>query len=198
MKQIVFTAVALLLFIANIEAQTKAEPVFPKIPFDKAAAMKMLEPGTSSITGVIKKKIKNQANTFLGIEVTLLPVTPYVSEWIELRKQYKKGKKIASMSQEAYSYRILAKADDNTGVYTFRNIKPGKYYLMTTVTVGKAKDMLIQTGTSTTTGYNVFGQAVNSRTDPIYAPFKLFYNDTDFIADFAEVTADGQIVKLDL
>lgn len=77
----------------------------------------MLEPGTCTIQGVVKKLEKRPDNTYLGIEVMLLPCTPYFNEWYQLQKKNRKGKTLAMMSPEVYSYRVLAKASDTDGSF---------------------------------------------------------------------------------
>lgn len=173
-------------------------PVFPAATFNSQQAGEMLNSGTATLHGVVKKKQRNPDNTYLGIVVTLFPCTPYFEEWYALQKKNKKGKSLAMMSPEAYSYRIVTKASDKDGSFEFRNLKPGKYYLQTMVRQGKMKEMLREVGTQTSVGYNVFGQAITSYTRPIYEDFKLFYETNDLVKDFVEITSEGQTVNIKL
>ncbi len=102
------------------------------------------------------------------------------------------------MTAEAYSCRVLSKASDKEGSFEFRNLKPGKYYLQAMVRQGRMKEMWNQVGTSTSVGYNVYGQAVTSYSRPIYEEFKLFYETNDLAKTFVEITAAGQVVNVKL
>ena len=182
----------------GIYAQEEPKAVFPGASFDKEVAGSMLNNGTATLRGVVAKKKKNPDNTYLGIVVTLFPCTSYFDEWYELQKKNKKEKKLAMMTPEAYSYRILTKASDKDGTFEFRNLKPGRYYLQTMVRQGKMKEMWNQVGTATSVGYNVYGQAVTSYSRPIYEDFKLFYETNDLVKTFVEITTEGQVVNVKL
>ena len=182
----------------EIRAQEQLKPVFPATTFNKGQADSMLNNGTATVRGVVAKKKKNPDNTYLGIVVTLFPCTEYFNEWYELQKKSRKEKRLAMMSPEAYSYRILAKASDKDGTFEFRNLKPGKYYMQTMVRQGQMKEMWNQVGTSTSVGYNVYGQAVTSYSRPIYEDFKLFYETNDLVKEFVEITSEGQVVNIKL
>ncbi|MBZ4191829.1 hypothetical protein [Niabella beijingensis] len=198
MKQ---TCIFLSLFIfycVPVSAQDDPKPVLPSSTFNETEARSMLEPGTSTINGVVKKLKKRPDNTYLGIEVTLFPCTPYFNEWYELQKKNRKGKTFAVMSPEAYSYRILAKAGDKDGAFSFRNLKPGRYYLQTMVRQQRMKKMLNQVGESDTYTFNVMGQTISHYREPIYEEFKLFYETNDLEKAFVEITKDGEIVTVKL
>ncbi|QJB35529.1 hypothetical protein HF324_31205 [Chitinophaga oryzae] len=196
-KFFVLSACCLLCSGVLLRAQEPV-PVFPAATFNSQQADEMLNNGTATLRGVVKKKQRNPDNTYLGIVVTLFPCTPYFNEWYELQKKNKKGKSIAMMSPQAYSYRIVTKASDKDGTFEFRNLKPGKYYLQTMVRQGKMKEMWNQVGTATSVGYNVYGQAVTSYSRPIYEDFKLFYETNDLVKDFVEITSEGQTVNVKL
>jgi hypothetical protein len=198
MKMFLVLAIALSASLAEASAQKKPVFVLPTTSFNKQETQAMLDSGTSTIKGVVGKKAKNPDNTFLGIVVELFPCTPYFDEWYSLRKKDKKGKRVAVMSDEAYSYRILAKASDEDGSFEYKNLKPGRYYLQTTIRQGKSKDMLLEVGTQRVTSYNIFGQALSTSNTPIYEPYKLQYIDTDRLSEFVEVKSDGQVVNIKL
>ncbi|WP_162903086.1 prealbumin-like fold domain-containing protein [Taibaiella koreensis] len=188
----------ILLQHTRLPAQEQPKPVFPSTTFNKEEANSLLNNGTATLNGVVLKKKRNPDNTYLGIVVTLFPCTAYFDDWYALQKKNKKGKTMAMMSPEAYSYRIVTKASDEDGTFSFHGLKPGRYYLQTMVRQGKMKTMLNEVGTSTTVGYNVFGQAVSTYTEPIYEEFKLFYDTNDLVKTFIEVTAEGQVVNVKL
>lgn len=195
-----FLVLAIFLPASFTEALAQKKPIFvlPTTSFNKQETQAMLDSGTSTIRGVVAKKAKNPDNTFLGIVVELFPCTPYFDEWHSLRKKDKKGKRVAVMSDEAYSYRILAKASDEDGSFEYKNLKPGRYYLQTTIRQGKSKDMLLEVGTQRVTSYNIFGQALSTSNTPIYEPYKLQYIDTDRLSEFVEVKSDGQVINIKL
>lgn len=112
--------------------------LMPKATFNIAEAKSALAPGKATIKGVAFTKIK----TKLGynapfapriyankIKVLLFPVTPYLLEYLDLRKQanYKKLK-FAYMSNEAWNIHYYA-ITNSEGQFTFPNLKPGKYYV---------------------------------------------------------------------
>ncbi|MDP9962133.1 hypothetical protein [Chryseobacterium lathyri] len=183
---------------AFVNAQEGPIPVFPASSFNKDQADNMLNNGTAILQGVVAKKKKNPDNTYLGIVVTLFPCTSYFDEWYELNKKNKKGKTLAMMSPEAYSYRIVTKASDKDGTFGFRNLRPGRYYLQTMVRQGKMQEMWNQIGTSMSVGYNIYGQAVTSYSRPIYEDFKLFYETQDLVKTLVEITSEGQTVNVKL
>ncbi|NII81071.1 hypothetical protein H9N25_00690 [Pedobacter riviphilus] len=198
MKRIGILFTLLNFYCVIVMAQEEPVPVFPSSPFNRDQADAMLNAGTAMLHGVVTKKKKNPDNTYLGIVVILFPCTPYFDEWYELQKKNKKGKTFAMMSPDAYSYRILTKASDKDGRFEFRNLKPGRYYLQTMVRQGKMKEMWNQVGTSTSVGYNIYGQAVTSYSRPIYEDFKLFYETNDLVKNFVEITSEGQVVNVKL
>jgi hypothetical protein len=184
--------------MASAQNEQQPQPVFPTTTFNEQEAKTMLEPGTCTIQGVVKKLKKQPDNTYLGVEVMLMPCTPYFNEWYELQKKNRKGKTIAMMSPEAYSYRILAKASDTDGSFTFSNLKPGRYYLQTRVRQQQMKKMLNQIGESDTYTVNVHGQTISHYRQPIYEEFKLFYETDDLVKTFVDITRDGEMVTVKL
>jgi hypothetical protein len=107
-----------------------------KTPFDTVAARNALGYGSSAIKGVAFTKQKNAWGMRVGariyanrIKVLLFPETPYLLEYLELKKKenYKKLK-IAYLSKEAWYYHYEA-ITNSVGEFTFPNLKPGRYYL---------------------------------------------------------------------
>jgi hypothetical protein len=128
--------------LQSVRAQKQVEIVTPKADFDVEMATKMLNAGKSEIkgeafyeerAGLIQRKIGDSIYARVGTVVTLYPVTPYLSEFFELRKKDKKGKRMAAISREVNSFRILTKVYSLKGEFVFRGLAPGKYYVETTV-----------------------------------------------------------------
>jgi hypothetical protein len=123
-------------------AQKQIEVVLPKTEFDFKLATDMLNTGKSKISGVafyeeraglIQRKIGDPVYARVGEVVSLYPITPYFAEFLELQKKDKKGKRMAAISREVNSFRILTKVYSLKGEFIFTGLAPGKYYLETTV-----------------------------------------------------------------
>jgi hypothetical protein len=174
-------------------AQRAPKIVFPTTPFNKEEVKHMLETGTCSIKGNVSKK-----GNYLVNLVILFPVTPYFTEYLELKRKDKKGKKDIQMSDEAYSYRILTQLNMQNGTFEINGLKPGKYYIETTVHQTKSASGEKQVGTETTTGYNAFGQAISSQSRAIMRKENYIYKTTDVLNTIVEITADGQVLNVTL
>lgn len=109
----------------------------PKKEFDIQLASKMLNEGTSEIMGVsyyeqrtpIGIKVGETIYGRVGTVVSLYPLTPYLEEYLSLKKKNKEGKRIATISSLANCYRIEAKIYGSKGDFLFTGLTPGKYYL---------------------------------------------------------------------
>ena len=130
----------LLCFICNVffaNAQKPIQILQPKIEFDIKQATEMLNDGTAEIKGVSYYEqrtpigIKREATSYarIGTIVTLYPLTAYLEEYLELKKKNKKGKVLAAISPLASAYRIETKVYSQTCEFSFRGLKPGKYYI---------------------------------------------------------------------
>ena len=125
-----------------IQAQKEIELMLPKTTFDFKLAADMLNTGKSEIKGVafyeeraglIQRKIGDPVYARVGEVVSLYPITPYFAEYLELQKKNKEGKRMAAISREVNSFRILTKVYSLKGEFIFIGLAPGKYYLETTV-----------------------------------------------------------------
>jgi hypothetical protein len=109
----------------------------PKKEFDIQLASKMLNEGTSEITGYsyyeertpIGIKVGETIYGRVGTVVSLYPVTPYIEEYLSLKKRNKEGKRIATISSLANCYRIESKIYSPKGEFIFTGLAAGKYYL---------------------------------------------------------------------
>lgn len=125
-----------------VYAQKPVKVYEPQQPFDVKQAADMLNTGTAQIKGSAFYDTRPPINILSkgdiiyarpGVVVTLYPVTPYLEEYFDLKKKDKPGKRIAAISREANSFRILTKVYTATGDFAFFGLKPGKYYIETTV-----------------------------------------------------------------
>jgi|SRR6218665_633717 len=129
--------ILLLLISFVISAQKPIEIMQPKKEFDIEQAAKMLNEGTAEINGFayyeertpLGIKVGQTIYGRPGIIVTLYPITPYLEEYLSLKKKNKAGKRIATISSAAASFRIESKIYSLKGEFTFKGLLPGKYYL---------------------------------------------------------------------
>jgi hypothetical protein len=169
-------------------AQKSVEYVYPKSMFDKEIAKNMLDnTGTSALKGTAMLKGK-PVSYFM--QVSLFPLTDYLTEYLELEKQLgKKGKKRASITPEALSYRIITKVDGNNGTFEFANLKPGKYYVEGHVNIVKEKKSAYYVGQNSATfeGSYIPGP-------PIFQDYSYNKINGYYISGIAEIVNDGEVV----
>ncbi|SHL38453.1 hypothetical protein SAMN05444266_103152 [Chitinophaga jiangningensis] len=183
-----------LCFVVALTTQclhVNAQLIYPKTPFNKAEAEAMIgKDGTCTIKGQVAQK-----GNYLVNLVELYPCTAYFNEFMEMRKKDKKGKKPISMSDEAYSYRILTIIQQD-GSFEFKGLNPGKYYLQTRVIQTKVANGEKQVGTETTTTYNGHGVQIASGSTPIMEKTRYLYQEDKMYFKYVDVAADGQVVTL--
>lgn len=189
--------ILLLAFSFTARAQSKVEYILPTAAFDKLATYKMLDEGTNSIQGRISLKKRGFVN-YPGFEdkVLLYPVTPHLLEYIELKTKYNSKRKQAGMTKEAAMARIETKTTDSKGNFVFRNIKPGKYYIVTWVVWEKVRGSQVQSG-PVVANYNMLGQQMGGG----YVPTETRYDATAHemeIGEFVEVTGEGKVTTVDI
>ena len=174
-------------------AQKTPEWVLPTIPFNEAETAKLMEKGTAAIQGTATLKKKGKDNFGVkGSQILLFPVTPYFTEFLELKKKFNSRKKQATMSPVAFTYRVEGRFLDDKGTFQFTNLKPGKYYIISWIAFARQKTVAVQTGTSTS--YNVYGYALGS--SPIYEDqhYDVFIENE--VAGFVEVKEAGAVVNV--
>lgn len=118
-------------------AQKQIEILQPKREFDVKLATEMLNEGSAEIRGTayyeqrtaIGIKAGETMYTRIGTIVSLYPLTPYLEEYLELKKRNKEGKRLATITPLASSYRIESKIYSLKGEFVFNGLRPGKYYL---------------------------------------------------------------------
>ncbi len=200
-----YVCAALLVLCLESQAQPQPEYVFPTTPFDVVATRLALEPGTTTLRGVVSAKsstpgkgeglIRSLTKSYRarkGTTVTLFPATPYFTEWHALRKKHQKGDKLAVMSPLAYSHRILTKVTADDGSFEFRNLKPGKYYLEASVAFTKQLSQRVQTGTEIVSSYG------NISVNPVYSRQYYLQGDRNLVEEFIEIPAGRDVVEVSL
>jgi hypothetical protein len=121
-------------------AQKQIEIFQPKGEFDIRMATEMLNEGNAEIKGTayyeqrtaIGIKAGETIYTRMGTIVSLYPLTPYLEGYLELKKRNKEGKRLATITPLASSYRIESKIYSIKGEFVFNGLRPGKYYLEST------------------------------------------------------------------
>lgn len=177
------------------QAQKKPEYFFPTTLFDEETATRQLDEGTNTIRGrayLKKSRLYNYPKQ--GEKILLFPVTPYLTEFIELRKKYNNQRKQAVMTPAAFMYRIETKFVDEQGGFEYTGIKPGKYYAITWISYWKERKYQVRTGTES--AYNVFGQVL--WTSPTYEERSYWYDVEREVNGFIEVTGNGQVIPAEI
>ncbi len=182
-------------------AKRKASEIvtFPKTKFDSVQAKNMLAIGKGKITGVAFTRQKNGYGMKVGqkvlankISIQLFPVTPYFEEyyalWKDKSKNNPKKNKYVYMSNDAYRYRLEA-VSNSSGEFTFPDMKPGKYYLWSSMGYTMSYGYNKYTGS----GYNNYGGVTDYYTPSYYSK-----DYSEFLEAFVEVKSDGEIVEIKL
>lgn len=159
----------------------------PKAPFDKAAAKTALEPGHSTIRGQACAFGNGQITYPAGEEVYLYPATPYWEELVKLSKKAKPGKEQVVPEPDALATRMVAKANAK-GEFQFSRMKPGRYFVMTTVSalLGGSRDVYagrVDTNYGSANVYTKEDYTVGAENE---------------LSEFVNVRNDGDTVKVTL
>jgi len=136
-------SINLLLFLCCSIAYAQKAPqwVLPTTPFNEAETARLMERGSATIEGTATLKKKGKDNFGVkGSQILLFPVTPYLTEFLELKKKFNSRKKQATMSPVAFTYRIEGRFLDDKGTFQFTNLKPGKYYIISWIAFARQKN----------------------------------------------------------
>ncbi len=102
--------------------------LYPGGTFDPAVAKTARSRGLATIKGRACSKYDGLRFDASGAKVILMPVTPYLQEWYDLREKKESKTTWVYMSDEAYKYKIEVVADAD-GRFVFEGLKPGKYFI---------------------------------------------------------------------
>ncbi|MDJ1472784.1 hypothetical protein [Xanthocytophaga flava] len=180
----------------RIANKNKVNVIYPSGPFDSLQAKSALAIGKSIIQGVAFTKPKTNlgykaplAKRIYGanIRVVLYPVTPYFEEWYNLRNK-KEGKKTRVYLSDAAARYGLATNTDEYGRFTFKQMKPGKYFIQAILDWHHTTSANVYQGS----GYDGYG-----RTD-YYT--RQYYNveHSDRLEKFITIENEGETVKVSL
>lgn len=177
--------------LAGLSA-TAQNYVLPASAFDEAAAATQMEPGTAVIHGTAFIKGKRGINVAdKGDNLMLFPLTPYFQEYLELKKKNTR-KKVATISDVAYTYRIEGKYLSEKGEFEFRGLKPGKYYIQTYIMVDRRRTVNVQTGSKG--WFNVYQGTFG--VEPVYTAYWQHYQVEDEVGSIVEVRSPGEVVNI--
>lgn len=140
-RVILFIFFQFLALFKYLHAQKALEIMQPKIQFDIKLATEMLNSGNAEISGTafyegkapIGFNIGDKWFAKPGTKIYLYPLTPYLKEYLALKSKNKEGKRLATISSLANSYRIEAKVFNNQGAFIIPNLSAGSYYLETEI-----------------------------------------------------------------
>lgn len=124
-------------------------PRTPKSPFDENLTKVALKPGNVEIKSVLVSCYGRAIGCMqgsipvVGANVYLYPYTPYLEEYLAMQKKLKadikrhrdySAVKIV-IDPKFTEYRRTARTDD-FGRYSFKDVKPGKYYIVSARVIG--------------------------------------------------------------
>lgn len=167
----------------------------PKAIFDLGAAQAALEPGDSTITGTacVLRKVENGGGVYLATNqsVFLFPVTPYLDEAIQLSSKMKAGRDTLELSPIAMQVRLDGKTNGK-GEFQFSKLKPGRYYLLTSMSVA------VQGSSTKNMGTTFDGVEGRPTLTTHYQTEYFTKNFNDLLEKFVEIKNPGQTVKVTL
>ena len=171
--------------------------LYAKTPFDTTVAKMALARGTGTIKGVAFTKPKTGfgykapfANKIYANKITVLlfPVTPYLLEYLDVKKKENPKKlKFAYIDPYALRYRLEA-ITNSSGEFTFPEMKPGNYYLEAILPWEQSGSYNKYTGS----GYDGYGRV------DYYTPQNYSVAHYDKLTKFVNVEKDGEVVEVKL
>lgn len=184
-------------FVSGASAQVRTSPTYgtPAAPelllvysvFDASTAKAALDAGRSAIRGIACSHTPEGWYMPIRQPVYLLPVTPYLEEWLNLRKNVKRGQVVAPLLDDAFAIRVETKTDDR-GRFQFTDMKPGRYYVFMDFSFNRTYSENVYAGTSSGAGVSVDHYESQARTEA----------KDDFLEKVVEVKRDGETVKAPL
>lgn len=165
----------------------------PKAVFDLGQAKAALEPGTATIAGTacVKRFVNNGGGLYLASNqsVLLYPATPYLQEMVQLMRKLKPGRDEIDFSPAFLATRMVGRTNAD-GEFQFSKMKPGKYYLITTLATRAYGSRNVDLGSEVTNGGHTI---VN------YYTTENFSRDFDDVLErFVEIKRPGDTVKISL
>lgn len=128
--------------VAGCVSTPSQTPDLTQVKFDPGASAYVLTKGDGAIEGqAYVRSVSNGIMPAKGSRVILLPVTPYhdarIAAIYGTDKAIEAGAKTIPNPPAAFGkYQRFVKADDE-GRFTFRNVAPGQYFIVTSVAFPK-------------------------------------------------------------
>lgn len=190
--------ILIVLYAANLTAQIQLNNFprvyYPQVYFNKPEVQKMLEPGNSSIKGVAYTVENMTGQTHFagyGTLVILFPYTDYFNEWFNLSKKHKNRGNTIYMLPEVFEARQETITDEY-GNFTFKNLKPGKYYIECIINFKATALAQQQTGTVYGAGYGYAYAA------PVYDYYNYTYDAQKKAYKIIDIEKDGKMFDVKL
>ncbi len=193
----ILLSVFVLMHTTSIYAQDNTVKVyFPQVFFDSADAANRLQEGLSTISGVCFTRVHKEGSFMPGAKhyavnetVMLFPYTEYFAEWYNLK--YDNPKANIIMTRQAFAQRLETKTDQ-FGNFTFTKMKPGKYYIESSIDYVGTASSVAAVGTRTV----YWGLSAYST--PIYQKHYYNYDATKRVNKIVEIKKDGQLIEVKL
>jgi hypothetical protein len=181
-----------LLWLLTINPAYCEESIRPKTAFNLSDTLKQLDFGTCTLKGQIFVDDHGQHYATQGQLVMLVPLTPYLEEYLELCKEH--GRQRVAVDPGMATCGILSRILSPQGHFLFPGVKPGKYLVSAKVSWLGSGSRRVESGSREV--YNGLGQYLWST--PIYKTEQFNYTDIKSVTSLVEFTAEGQTINLQL
>lgn len=171
----------------GLDQQPQQRLLLVNAVFDPAEAKAALDPGTATIRGLSCSYHDGGMYRPDYRAVYLLPLTPYLQEWLDLRKKARRNEVVAPLLQSAFEMRVETETDDK-GRFQFTRMRPGRYYLFMQFDFARAVSGQVYAGTS----YGAYGSVDH------YSQQTSAVGESDTLERIVEVERDGQTVHATL
>lgn len=129
-RSFIVSIMLLLVSCTSMETNTN-KPAIARIPFPEAEYAALPTSGTGIVSGRAFLKISGgDVKAAAGEKVILNPVTSYSNQWYKI--SYLGHNKLEPPDQRIDKY-LMIKIADAQGRFTFKNVPPGEYYIITVV-----------------------------------------------------------------
>jgi hypothetical protein len=124
--------VSVMLLIASCAGMKTGttKPAIPRIPFPESEYAELPSSGTGTVSGSAFLKIGGNVKAAAGERVILNPVTSYSKQWYMV--SYLGNTHLEPPDERINKYIRTTKADAQ-GRFTFKNVPPGEYYIITVI-----------------------------------------------------------------
>ncbi len=128
-RALIVSVMLIIVSCAGIEPST-TKPAIPRIPFPEDEYAKLPISGTGIVSGSAFLKVGGDIKAAAGERVILNPVTSYSKQWYTV--SYLGNSHLEPPDKKIDKYIRIKKADAQ-GRFTFKNVPPGEYYIITVV-----------------------------------------------------------------